>query len=244
MIFVKFEYFHSKYFILIPLVSVGIFTLYHVLSICPSPPRAMAANVANGAAARMQAMIDAAKVEVDSANNNLKNVNDGAIRETESATEKLNKERSTAAALKAAVIYGASIADTVIVAANAAVVKLEQEAVEIAINSDARVESAKLTLRTAYEKLMLLLQMQQLVEQQKLSYEQQMEQQKLSYKQLMAEQKLSYERQLADQKQVLTELTAATKAEADEKAATAKIAVAEKAEAEIAALIAKIAALK
>ena len=197
----------------------------------------MAANVANGAAARMQALIDAAKVEVDSATNNLKNVEDGATRETVSATEMLNNAVRSAAGLNTSVIHGAPIADMVIVAANAAVGKLKQEADEIVENGRARVESAKLRLRVAYEKLMLLLQMQQLVEQQ-------MAEQKLSYEQQKAEQKLSYERQLADQKQVLTELTAATKAEADEKAATAKIAVAEKAEAEIAALIAKIAALK
>ena len=201
-----------------------------------------------GAAARMQALIDAAKVEVDSATNNLKNVEDGATRETVSATEMLNNAVRSAAGLNTSVIHGAPIADMVIVAANAAVGKLKQEADEIVENGRARVESAKLRLRVAYEKLMLLLQMQQLVEQQmaeqKLSYEQQMAEQKLSYEQQKAEQKLSYERQLADQKQVLTELTAATKAEADEKAATAKIAVAEKAEAEIAALNAQIAALK
>ena len=206
------------------------------------------ANAANGAAARMQALIDTAEVEVDSATNNLKNVEDGATRETVSATEMLNNAVRSAAGLKTSVIHGAQIADSVIDAANAAVGKLKQEADEIVENGRARVESAKLRLRVAYEKLQLLLQMQQLVEQQmaeqKLSYEQQMAEQNQHFERQMAEQKQHFERQLADQKQVLTDLTAAIKAEADEKAATAKIAVVEKAAAKIAALNAQIAALK
>ena len=204
------------------------------------------ANAANGAACGQQTLIDTAEVEVDSATNNLKNVEDGATRETVSATEMLNKAVRSAAGLKTSVIHGAPIADMVIVAAHDAVGKLKQEADEIVENGRARVESAKLRLRVAYEKLQLLLQMQQLVEQQmaeqKLSYEQQMAEQNQHFERQMAEQTQHFERQLADQKQVLTALTAAIKAEADEKAATAKIAVAEKAATEKIAVVEKAAA--